>query len=509
MSRNQHSTEVQFIRNVIFGGGLHLVVVIAGFVVPRQISDSLGQSALGIWDLGWVTLQYVAMGSLGIEGALSRWVSVINASKEYEKMPAYMTTAFIWQVLVSIIAAVLFGLFVWSMPSFIDLDSPTAYQQAQTVLALMGIALVFKLMGGVYGAIITGCHRFDIQHSIEGGTDSLLAITLVVTLLFSGSLEMLAALVVAVEALACFMRLKYARQLCPEAALTKGGWQPAIAKDMLLFGVKNMIVNAPQLIVVQTVAIALASMAGPAMLSVLNRGLALVRFSNKFVLKMSMQFMSLAGRDVGKGNTQQDHLLIDAGKFGSAAAFPMSIFLLFFGAYLLELWMGKDYANGTMMAVLVLGSLIPATQAAVQYAVTGLNKHGQLATITLVMTVLSLGLAMIVVSIVGWNTENAAWAIAIGWSVGRGAATYHFLFNKLNVPMIDYLRQTLLIPLLCNIPMIVACALAIGMIENERYAATLSTLFAGGIATLIAYWVLMLPKELRVKITGVVRKIKA
>lgn len=507
MSNQVRSNQAQFVRNVLFGSVLHFVVVIAGFIVPRQISDSLGQNALGIWDLGWVTLQYVAMGSLGIEGALTRWVSVTDSSGEFERIPKYTTAAFVWQSLVSILAIIIFSLFAYYMPSFIELESAEAYQQAQTVIVLMGCALVFKLMGNVYGSVITGVHRFDIQHSIEGGTDFLLAILLVTLLLFGGDLEILAAMVLLVEMIVCSLRFYYARRLCAHATLNFSAWEFPIAKEMLSFGVKNLIVNVPQMLVVQTVAITLASVAGPAMLSVLNRGLALVRFANKFVLKISIQFLSLAGRDVGQGHLDGSAtLLVDAGKFGAAAAFPLSIGLMFFGDFLMRLWMGPEYANNTMMIILVLGSLLPATLVAVQYSITGLNQHGELAKLTLFATLASLGLAMAAVFMVGWNTVNAALAIAIGWTVGKGFATLYFLFRHLKVPPASYCYQTLVLPLLCNLPLIAACAITDQPIEQGRYVFTLTSLAIGGLLTLFAYWAVMLTPDMRSQLLSMLRK---
>jgi len=63
----------RFGRNVAFAWGGYMVNVISGFLVPRLISDQLGQVTLGVWDFAWSFVSYFGLVQLGRGGSISRY----------------------------------------------------------------------------------------------------------------------------------------------------------------------------------------------------------------------------------------------------------------------------------------------------------------------------------------------------------------------------------------------------------------------------------------------------
>ena len=72
----------RFGRNVAFAWGGYMVNVISGFLVPRLISDQLGQVTLGVWDFSWSFVSYFGLVQLGMGGSISRYVARYRAKND-------------------------------------------------------------------------------------------------------------------------------------------------------------------------------------------------------------------------------------------------------------------------------------------------------------------------------------------------------------------------------------------------------------------------------------------
>ena len=109
----------RFGRNVAFAWGGYLVNIAAGFIMPRLISDRLGQSTLGIWDFCWSIVGYFGLVQLGIGSSVNRYVAKYRAQNDAQGLSKSVST-----IGLSLkISAVLAGLVtlltaIWIVPLF-------------------------------------------------------------------------------------------------------------------------------------------------------------------------------------------------------------------------------------------------------------------------------------------------------------------------------------------------------------------------------------------------------
>jgi len=69
-----------------------MVNVVAGFVMPRLISDHLGQTTLGIWDFAWSVVSYFALIQLNLGGSVNRYVARYRAVQDWEGLSRSVST---------------------------------------------------------------------------------------------------------------------------------------------------------------------------------------------------------------------------------------------------------------------------------------------------------------------------------------------------------------------------------------------------------------------------------
>lgn len=485
-------------RNVVVSWSVQIIVLIAGFVVPRQISDSLGQDALGIWDLGWATLRYLTLANLGVGSALSRFAALQRSAGDTDALSQTTTIVSIWQLLIAAITAGVAVLLATAITGWVDLPDPHDAETAQIVLLMLGLTLAVKMLANPAGSLISGFHRWDIQHSINAGQDLLIAVVLVSMLFMDAALTDLAYAVFGIGVLTAVVRIAIARKLAPDIKLKLSLWDTSKALELLRFGIKTLVNTASNVIVYQTTAVLLAGFAGPAALAVYNRGLALVSHCEQLITKAAQMFMPITSSLIGLDRENDTRELLESvGRYGLSIALPMMLFLAFFGDLALELWMGEGYANAPLMWALTLGSLIRLSQIGTFNVLAGLNAHGKVALASLVVAALSLIAMLPVAASMGWSPVTAAIVVSVCLSLAKGLVIPYYLWRDYQISIWRYVSQSIFLPIFWNIPLIGAIAFARQAFDQQQWILCLAALFGGGVVTLLVYWRWMLPEAAR------------
>ncbi|MDX1694689.1 MAG: oligosaccharide flippase family protein [Ketobacteraceae bacterium] len=492
----------QFIRNVVVSWGMHVFVLAAGFIVPRQISDSLGNVSLGIWDFGWATVRYMAVTNMGMAGALTRYSGLYRAGDDPEKLNQAITAVVIWQMLVSLIIVLGTVLVVWQIESLIDLPAGQT-EEARWVMALLGGSIAVQMMANPLGALLGGYHRWDIQHTLNGLHDFGVALGIVGALLFAdvdlrhlGMVVLLGAVVVA------FARLLAVRRVCQGIAFGFGYWDWHQALKMLSYGSKLMLSNLPHVILFQSMAIILATGAGPAVLAVFNRGVALIRICEKFVKKAASTYTPMVSSLIGLNRREEarDYLL-ESSRFTLAMTLPMTWGLVFYGDLILLLWMGPEFSNRSMVALLALGTAIPIANAGPLSVLSGLNAIGRLSLLMFFATLVCLGVSIVVVNVAfAWDATVAAVVLGGSWTIASGLIIPLYMRHAFGVPLWRYLLQGIVLPVIYTLPLIVGMAAGRWALEEQRWYLMVVSWGASAVIALWVYFHWVLPAEWRDKI---------
>ncbi len=479
----------QFAKNVVVSWSMHFIVLVAGFVIPRQINDNLSQEALGVWDLGWGLVRYLTLASLGVAPSLNRYTAMYRASGDYAALNRSVVAVLAWQLAIAVLVAVIVLATGSSLGAWVKIDDPEMLSDAQYVFVLLGLAVSVKMIGGVAGGILAGCHRWDTQHTINAMQDFFLAVFMCSALALGGGLLHLGAIVLLSGIATAVIRWRYAFKACPELALDLRQWNPKTARKMLSFGGKSVIFDLQKVIAFQTVVFALAATTGPAMVAVFNRGVALNRQIETIIRKFTSLFLSMASGLIGlERSDEAKRMILSAARYGMAVTLPFMTVLLCFGDFILQIWMGDGYANWTMLALISAGVIWPVSQSGAVGVVKGFNAHGKLALASLAVMVVAMTISVIVASQIGWNETVAGGVVAFVFFTSRGVVVPVFLKLRFDVPIVTYLSELIVRPLLCAAPLLAGGYFARQAILVSDWAQALIVFSCGGIALLVCYW---------------------
>jgi O-antigen/teichoic acid export membrane protein len=442
----------RFAKNVFTSWGSHIVLIIIGFVVPRMIDTHLGKSSLGIWDMSWSFVNYLSLSGLGVGSSVNRYVAKYYSGEDYLNLNKSVSSVVAIQAVIAVVIVIGTGGLVFFLPNYLEGWDPKELSQAVHVVALLGLSLAVQMLFDTFRGITTGVHRWDLHNGLNAASSITSAVLMIIVMLLGYDLVSLAVVYLCVNIVAEFARVYIGFSVCPNLQLRMGYVSRSHAKQMFGYGMKSVVVGAPQLIVVQTINIALAGAVGAGALAVFMRPIALIRHIETFINKFAFVLTPTVGSLIGIGKSDQiREVMIQSTRYSVAMTLPMMLVLGILGDHILTVWMGHDYADMYVIAVLAFGSLLSIAQAPTLRVIMGMNLHGKVAIITFVISIVMLVVGILFMNSHGWTLIGAAILTGSIRTITRGIVIPIYACNKIGISLPLYLRESFGLPILANV----------------------------------------------------------
>ncbi len=498
----------RILSNVAWSWGGYILIFAIGFLMPRLINDFIGQARLGIWDFAWSVVSYLSLSSFGIGSSVNRYVSKFRASGDFNKLSETVNSVLAIQLLVATFIFLGALLFAWYMPIYFSAKLGDALQDAQIVLVILASAVAIQQLFHVFRGVITGCHRWDLHNFIEVFLRIISFLGIFFTLFIGYGLPGMAlaylASVIIVEACRFFI----ARRVCPEFHLGFGYVTWRQAKKMILFGWKTVLATLSPIILMQTTSIVVAKILGPSVLAVLSRALGLMSRTETFINRYSFITTPVASAlQMSEDRHSLHKFIYETAAFVAGVVVPIVVIFLLCGGDILKIWMGNEYAKGATMAILALGYFFPLTQSPLLRIIIGLNMHGRLGILNILLCLAIFAITFFICQREGLTLNKAAILIALPMAIGNGLLIPLYAKFYLDLPLLDYFRKSLLIPLLASVPLSLVTASA-RILWPGSSLKILSIAFLGGVPLVVlCYWLFFWEKEFKKRIVHKVHRI--
>lgn len=489
--------------NVLTSWGGHLVFIVAGFIMPRMIDRHVGQVSLGIWDFCWSLVNYFNLAQIGVGSSVNRFVALYRSTHDIEGLRRAVTSVMCVQLAAAVLTIVLTVVASYALPYFFSQRLGGHVEYASSIVLLLGASLAVHMTFDAFRGVITGCHRWDIYNILNAGFYGAIVCGMIVALAFGGGLRSLAWVnlggVVATE----ITRMIVAFRICPELRIRPEYAKWSQSHEMIVFGAKSVIEGLAQLLLVQANSILVATYLGPGALAVYSRPGALVRQSQTFINKFAFVLAPTAGSLQGSGRSDElRSLFIQASRYGVAMALPIVLYLSILGNQILRIWMGPRYENNIVLAILALGYFLPLSQRPSVTILVGMNLHGRVGLINIVLALCGIGIGTYLVGTLGWGLVGAALSIAIPLTLGNGVILSIYACRCLEIRFTEYIRQTYVGLIACSIPY----ALSLVAVRHFFGDRPLAALVLGIVMTIVVlgpfYWRFVVPEKKRERVKG-------
>lgn len=495
----------QMVSNVLFSWGSHLVFVVAGFIMPRMIDSHLGQELLGVWDFGWSLVAYFTLVNAGINSSINRYVAKHYGASDISGVSDVASSGF---CVLGLAAVVVFGLTIGVfllIPTWFGERLADNVREAQWVFFYLGMSLVCDTAFSPFVGVITGCHRWKIHNLIKSGWHLVSVTGMITVLLAGGSLVNLAQVYLAGQVFADATRVICAHRACPGLRVNPFRARGSTVKSMYAFGGKTMIPILSRLLAAQTTNILIVAYLGPAALALFSRPMALTlhiaTFANKLAFVLTPTVSSLQSTD---NHEEIRALLLKAVGYCCHLSLPLVLVLIVFGGPILQLWMGEDYADDLLPAILALGSLAMMINRPLWSIALGLNAHGRLGVAQLIASLCSVGLIALALGVFDLGLVGVAAALAIPLITVNTLYLPLCVCRRLGLPIRDYVESAVLRPAVHVLPF-AACLVGARFLLNINPLIELAWgLAAGGTILTIIFWRHVLPDRLKVRLARIV-----
>jgi O-antigen/teichoic acid export membrane protein len=405
------------------------------------------------------------------------------------------------QLTIAVFVLLSTAIIIWLLPLLFANRLGAETNVTRWVVALLGTGLAVQMAFDSSRGIMTGCHRWGLHNGIHAGSHAVSVAMMITVLISGGGLISLGLVNLSVIIVTEIFRTFLAYRICSELEVKLSYVTWSRVKEMYLFGAKTIVAGMPQFLAVQVTNIVVVSVLGPAALAVFSRPVALVRhvetFINKFAFVLTPVASSLQGAD--KTNELRE-FFFDSTRYGIAFTLPIVIFLVLFGDFILYLWMGQKYMQGTVLAILAIGYFLPISQNSVLRILMGLNLHGRISLINLSVTFVVFIVGLLIISKIGWTISLAATIVAVSLTVGNGMLVPFLACSRLDIPLTEYFRKVFLVPVACGTVFAVWLIVIRFIFSDNQLMATVSALLGGSILMAGLYYSYLLPISIRTKI---------
>ena len=486
-----------FGRNVAFAWGGYMVNVISGFLVPRLISDQLGQVALGVWDFAWSFVSYFGLVQLGMGGSISRYVANFRAKNDTDGLNRSVSTIALFQRSVGWLALVLAAVSAcWILPVFEE-RLGDQLESARWVILILGTQISIMISLSVYGAVIVGCHRWDLHNTISAVSYGFMALGMTTILMLGGGLELLAFVHCVIMVGAELVRRQLVKRVCPELVVRFriATWSTFVEQSR--YSIKSLVPSIANLLSNQALSLLIVAFLGPASLAIFSRSRGLMTTLRTLSAKFGMIVVPIASEFHAQRNREglRDALLTTPAII-SSLVLPILFAIGVFGDQLMKLWMGQAYVQPGLIAVMTVGIYATLVQEPVWSLLSGMNCHGRIAIAKLIAACISAILLAIGLWGFRWGLLGAASCFVLPQMVVDGFITPWYACHVVGVSKLDYLWRTFVRPILCITPF--GASLAIGAILNGNHPLlALSTIGGGSLLCFLAYLKWLVPHSTR------------
>ena len=337
--------------NLATEGWIFLVLLVT---MPRLVSF-LGETAFGLFSLAWVVIGYLAFLDIGVNRAATKFVSEHLAEQDHESVLHIARTALVANLGLGLVGGLAVVLTSPYLMHWVFKASPGLADQARLTFYAVGLAVPVLLVQGVLRAVLSSYQKFGwinavnvVTTAAQWGTAAVLAwkghgVALVVFSTVVARILGTAAYAIVVS------------RTLPGLNLLRSNGLHGLPK-LLRFGswvtVSQLV--SPMLVYLDRVLIAsFVSLAAVTLYTVPTEVMTRLRIIPSSLV--TTLYPAFSERGTQDQREQLQRLYAGSVHYLLIVMLPGILFLLVFGADLLTLWMGPQFAQQTSVVLQILG----------------------------------------------------------------------------------------------------------------------------------------------------------
>lgn len=445
----------KIIRNAFANGVGFAVEAITAFCMLPYIIHRIGESAYGIWALTISLTGYMGILNLGLRPAINKYVAQYHVLGQQQKMRDLVQASLFCYLICG--AIVLLLSLVMAVYVNILFNIPIDYKAAApTLILLVGMQVAAGLVAVIYGGVISGLQRYDINNGIE--IFVMLSRTSII-LIFLGkypNIYTIAAAHFSTTIIGYIATMIIARNISGIKGITLFKLPPKeILYTIFSFSIISFVIGIVGRIMTYIDSVIIASFLTTTAVTYYTVGSRLVKYS-KDLLEVLMNVLAPATSEM---DAQHDgnigNLYFYSAKICSLISYPILSFLIIMGDQFLLLWIGTLYPDSYLvMLLLSIGGIILFPQLSAIPILYGLARHKIIMWLSIIEGFVSVTLSLLLCKYYG--VIGVAIGLAFPKALLGGVAYPIYLSRVIHVSLSDLFIKCYMRSIAASFPILIA-----------------------------------------------------
>jgi len=351
--QDDHATQIA--RNASTRYLAILVEMAVGLLVLPFNVAHLGKAAYGLWILTTSVTAYFSVLDLGYSGAQVRFVAHYRARRDAGALNEILSTmfgVFAGVGVVVYLVAILIAVFLGHLFHL----APDQVATGRTVLLIVSASFAFGMPFSVFGGVINGFQRYDLNN-IVGAISSIVAAVVNVAVVMAGyGLVPLVAATTTVRLLTYWVYRANAYRVFPQLRIRLQSFSTARLREVTSFSVYMLLIDWANKINYSVDAVVIGMFLNTGAVAVWTVGQRLAETTQRLTNQLNeVLFPSIVDSHTSDRSGRLRRILLEGTRLSLASVIPTAGTLVVLARPLVQAWVGRTFTSQELdAAVLVL-----------------------------------------------------------------------------------------------------------------------------------------------------------
>jgi O-antigen/teichoic acid export membrane protein len=370
-------------------------------MLPYNVSR-LGASEYGLWMIAGSITAYFSILDLGYGGALVKFVAQYRARRDAAALNEILSTVFVMFTGLAIVAWLAAAAIAWNLGPMFNLPAAQA-AVGGGILLIIAAHIAAGLAFGVFGAVINGFQRYDLNNVVGTVTTILVAIVNVAMLEAGFGLLALVAATTGVRLVGYLAYRHNAYRVFPALSIRLSHFRQARLKELSSFSIFVLMLDWAAKVNYSIDAVVIGATLGTAAVAIWTVPQRLVEAIQRLSNQLNdVLFPTVVDSDTAERPDRLRKILVQGTRLSLAAVLPASVALFVLAGPVIGAWVGPGFHAGVPVAMLLAGVVAARVGSATAMTVLkGAGRHRFLAVVNLATAAANIALSLLLVRSLG------------------------------------------------------------------------------------------------------------
>ena len=375
---------------------------ILGFVVLPFNVAHLGASAYGLWMLTASVTTYFSVLDLGYSGALVKFVAQYRARRDIGALNEILSTTF-WIFATFGVVTYLVAIGVAIFMGRLFQLSPEQVHVGRIVLLIISLNVAAGTAFSVFGGVINGFQRYDLNNVVGTISSVLTAVVNVAVLAAGYGLVELVAATTVVRLLTFLVYRANAYRVFPALKLRLSSFRRDRLREVTSFSVYMLLIDWANKMNYSVDALVIGAFLSTSAVAVWTVGQRLAEVTQRLTNQLNdVLFPTVVDNDAGARIGRLRAIFVQGTRLSLATVVPMGGAMMLMAGPLVQAWVGPEFARSALiLQLLTLSVIVRVGNATAGTVLKGAGKHRLVAFTNVAAAVVNLALSIALVKAFG------------------------------------------------------------------------------------------------------------